>query len=64
MLSTLSEALPPNDSNGEGKGGSPEINLLIICSLMDRSCHLRFDEKIGEVFPPAVDQLKKLLKKT
>ena len=25
---------------------------------MDRSCHLRFDEKIGEVLPPAVSKLK------
>jgi len=29
---------------------------------MDRSCHLRFDEKIGEVLPPAVDKLKELMK--
>jgi NAD-dependent SIR2 family protein deacetylase len=28
---------------------------------MDRSCHLRFDEKIGEVFPPAVDKLKEMI---
>jgi NAD-dependent SIR2 family protein deacetylase len=28
----------------------------------DTHCHLRFDEKIGEVLPPAVDQLRKLLK--
>ena len=30
---------------------------------MDRICHLRFEEKIGEVLPPAVDRLKELLKK-
>jgi NAD-dependent protein deacetylase/lipoamidase len=30
---------------------------------MDRSCHLRFEEKIGEVLPPALDKLKKLMKK-
>ena len=29
---------------------------------LDKDCHLRFDEKIGEVLPPAVDQLGKLLK--
>jgi len=29
---------------------------------MDRSCHLRFDEKIGEVLPPALDKLKELMK--
>ncbi len=29
---------------------------------MDRSCHLRFDEKIGEVLPPAVNKLKELIK--
>jgi NAD-dependent SIR2 family protein deacetylase len=29
---------------------------------MDRSCHLRFDEKIGEVLPPAVNKLKELMK--
>jgi NAD-dependent deacetylase len=29
---------------------------------MDRICHLRFEEKIGEVLPPAVDQLKELMK--
>jgi NAD-dependent SIR2 family protein deacetylase len=28
---------------------------------MDRGCHLRFEEKIGEVLPPAVDKLKKLM---
>lgn len=27
----------------------------------DRVTHLRFDERIGEVLPPAVDQLKKLM---
>jgi len=31
---------------------------------MDRSCHLRFEEKIGEVLPPAVNQLKEFMKKT
>ena len=30
---------------------------------MDRGCHLRFDEKIGEVLPPAVSKLKELMKK-
>jgi len=29
---------------------------------MDRSCHLRFEEKIGEVLPPAVSRLKELMK--
>jgi NAD-dependent deacetylase len=29
---------------------------------MDRICHLRFEEKIGEVLPPAVDKLKDLMK--
>ena len=29
---------------------------------MDRSCHLRFEEKIGEVLPPAIDKLRKLMK--
>jgi NAD-dependent deacetylase len=29
---------------------------------MDRICHLRFEEKIGEVLPPAVDKLKELMK--
>ena len=29
---------------------------------LDRSCHLRFEEKIGEVLPPAVDKLKELMK--
>ncbi len=28
----------------------------------DRVCHLRFDERIGEVLIPAVDQLKRLMK--
>lgn len=28
----------------------------------DRVCHLRFDERIGDVLPPAVDQLKQLIK--
>jgi len=26
----------------------------------DRNCHLRFEEKIGQVLPPAVDRLKEL----
>jgi NAD-dependent SIR2 family protein deacetylase len=30
----------------------------------DEECHLRFDEKIGEVLPPAVEKLKELLRKT
>jgi NAD-dependent SIR2 family protein deacetylase len=30
---------------------------------MDGRCHLRFDENIAEVLPPAVDRLKKLMKK-
>jgi NAD-dependent SIR2 family protein deacetylase len=29
---------------------------------LDRDCHLRFDEKIGEVLPPALDELKELMK--
>ncbi|MGD0918726.1 MAG: Sir2 family NAD-dependent protein deacetylase [Thermodesulfobacteriota bacterium] len=29
---------------------------------MDRSCHLRFEEKIGEVLPPAVKKLKEFMK--
>jgi NAD-dependent SIR2 family protein deacetylase len=29
---------------------------------LDRDCHLRFDEKIGEVLPPALDKLKGLMK--
>lgn len=28
---------------------------------LDDDCHLRFDEKTGEVLPPAVDQLKTLM---
>ena len=28
---------------------------------LDSRCHLRFEEKIGEVLPPAVDRLKKLM---
>ena len=28
----------------------------------DRDCHLRFDEKIGEVLPPALDKLKELMR--
>jgi len=31
---------------------------------MDNRCHLRFEEKIGEVLPPAVNQLKEFMKKT
>ena len=27
----------------------------------DAQAHLRFDEKIGEVLPPAIERLKKLL---
>jgi NAD-dependent SIR2 family protein deacetylase len=30
---------------------------------LDSRCHLRFDENIEEVLPPAVDQLKRLMKK-
>ncbi len=29
---------------------------------MDRSCHLRFEEAIGEVLLPAVKRLKELMK--
>jgi NAD-dependent SIR2 family protein deacetylase len=29
---------------------------------LDKRCHLRFKEKIGEVLPPAVDRLKDLMK--
>lgn len=29
---------------------------------MDRSCHLRFEEKIGDVLPASVNQLKELMK--
>jgi NAD-dependent SIR2 family protein deacetylase len=29
---------------------------------MDRICHLRFGEKIGEVLPPAINKLKELMK--
>ena len=29
---------------------------------MDRSCHLRFEEAIGKVLPPAVKKLKELIK--
>jgi len=28
---------------------------------MDRSCHLRFEERVGEVLPPAVKKLKELM---
>ena len=31
---------------------------------MDKSCHLRFEEKIGEVLPSAVNRLKEFMKKT
>jgi NAD-dependent SIR2 family protein deacetylase len=31
---------------------------------MDRNCHLRFDENIGEVLPPAINRLKEFMKKT
>jgi NAD-dependent deacetylase len=30
---------------------------------MDKTCHLRFQEKIGEVLPPSVARLKELMKK-
>ena len=30
---------------------------------MDNRCHLRFEEKIGEVLPPAVNRLKELMKR-
>ena len=30
---------------------------------MDDRCHLRFEEKIGEVLPPAVNRLKELMKR-
>lgn len=30
---------------------------------LDASCHLRFDEKIGEVLPPAVETLKQLMRR-
>lgn len=30
---------------------------------LDASCHLRFDEKIGKVLPPAVERLKELMGK-
>jgi NAD-dependent SIR2 family protein deacetylase len=29
---------------------------------LDSRCHLRFEEKIGELLPPAVDRLKELMK--
>jgi NAD-dependent SIR2 family protein deacetylase len=29
---------------------------------LDRRCHLRFEEKIGEVLPPTVNKLKELMK--
>jgi NAD-dependent SIR2 family protein deacetylase len=29
---------------------------------MDRSCHLRFEEKIGEVLPPSIEKLKEMMK--
>jgi len=28
---------------------------------LDKSCHIRFHEKIGEVLPPTVQKLKKLM---
>jgi len=34
------------------KGGTP----------LDRAAHLRFEERTGEVLPPAVDRLKRLMK--
>jgi NAD-dependent SIR2 family protein deacetylase len=30
---------------------------------LDSNCHLRFDEKIGEVLPPAVERMKEFMKK-
>ena len=30
---------------------------------LDTSCHLRFDEKVGKVLPPAVERLKELMRK-
>jgi NAD-dependent deacetylase len=30
---------------------------------LDSSCHLRFDEKIGQVLPAALEKLKELMKK-
>ncbi len=30
---------------------------------LDRICHLRFQEKIGDVLPPAVDKLKELMRR-
>jgi len=32
-------------------------------TLLDSRCHLRFEENIGEVLPPAVSRLKELIKK-
>ena len=29
---------------------------------LDKSCHLRFEERIGEVLPPAVEKLRELIK--
>jgi NAD-dependent SIR2 family protein deacetylase len=29
---------------------------------LDKNCHLRFEEKIGEVLPPAVERLKELMR--
>jgi len=29
---------------------------------MDRNCHLRFEERIGEVLPPTISKLKELMK--
>jgi len=31
---------------------------------LDKSCHLRFEERIGEVLPRAVEKLKELIKKS
>jgi NAD-dependent SIR2 family protein deacetylase len=31
---------------------------------LDKLCHLRFEEKIGEVLPPAVDKLRELIGKS
>ena len=29
---------------------------------LDKNCHLRFEEKMGKVFPPAVEKLRELIK--
>ncbi|NIS63039.1 MAG: hypothetical protein GTO13_20795 [Proteobacteria bacterium] len=31
---------------------------------LDKPCHLRFEEKIGEVLPPAVDKLRETMRKS